>query len=122
MPLYSFQCQKCHEEVEVLQGYYDKRPTKHKDCGGKLKQNFTVPSSYIGPQTVGSLAEKNSKGFSNDYKEHIIESTRTKTPKGKRSYDVPPPEKRFDREKMHRIVNAPKEKQEKYIRGDIDHI
>lgn len=122
MPLYSFTCVKCSQEIEILQGYHDKRPTKHKECGGKLKQNFTVPGAYIGPQTVGSIAEKNASRMSNDAKEHYLEQSRTKTPKGKRSYNVPKPERKFDREKMNRIVAAPKEKQEKYIRGDIDHI
>lgn len=78
MPIYVFSCDKCQKTIEVLQGYYDERPKNHDDCGGKLTQKFGVPASYICPKTLGSLAEANTKGWSNDAKNHALEKQRTK--------------------------------------------
>lgn len=57
----------------------------------KLQQCFSVPSTYIGPKTVGSFAEQRSKGLSNDAKEHYAEKYKTKKiKKSKRSFDIDP--------------------------------
>lgn len=78
MPIYEFSCQKCGSHIEILQGYDDIRPSEHDRCGGDLIQKFSIPSSFIGPQTVGSLAEKNTKGMSDDARRHYTEEIRTK--------------------------------------------
>lgn len=116
MPLYIFTCRKCKQQIEVLQGYHDKRPSKHSKCGGKLDQNFTAPSAYIGPQTVGSLAEKNSKGFSEDYKRHLLEEHQVRRPKSKRAFTPNPDRKKpIDKTKVDQLNRATKEQKERYI-------
>lgn len=63
-----------------MQSYHDERPKTHdgSNCKGKLTQIFSVPAAYIGPQTIGSLAEKNTKGMSDDARRHYTEQVRTK--------------------------------------------
>lgn len=101
----------------------DKRLRKCPECKRlKLHQLFSVPSRYIGPQTIGSLAEKNAAGMSEDAKDHLIQQSQTKRPQSKKSFKTPPPERKFDREKMNRIAKASKEKKEKYIAGEINSI
>src|SRR6185369_9765648 len=38
MPLYEYRCTKCHELLEVLQGFSDKPLTKCESCGGRLEK------------------------------------------------------------------------------------
>lgn len=116
MPLYVFSCSLCQKEIEVLQGYNDERPTKHEECGGVLTQKFGIPAKYVGPNTVGSLAEKNSKRFSEDYKNHLIEESRAKRPPSKKAFKYKSSgRKPISREKAARLNQATKQQKEKYI-------
>jgi putative FmdB family regulatory protein len=80
MPIYQFRCEECDDIIEILQSYFDERPTNHnhQHCNGKLLQIFSVPSSFIGGKTVGSVAEANAKKLSSDAKQHYIDQIRTK--------------------------------------------
>lgn len=79
MPLYLFVCTKCDKEVEVIQSYYDDRPTIHEECGGELQQKFGVPTVRDAKgKTIGSLADYNSSKFSDDYKRHLQQQQATR--------------------------------------------
>jgi putative FmdB family regulatory protein len=45
MPIYEYDCQKCHERTEVIQGYSDPPLKICPHCGGKkLKKAFSAPA------------------------------------------------------------------------------
>lgn len=101
MPAYYYLCdpnQKgCGQEVELLCQMADldekekviKCPKckKHKPLH-RIYSGTTCASAYI-PKTVGSLADKNGKSFSEEYKEHLIEKGRAYDPKEKSWISTP---------------------------------
>jgi putative FmdB family regulatory protein len=38
MPIYEYRCKKCNNQIEVLQKFSDKAPTRCKKCGGRLEK------------------------------------------------------------------------------------
>lgn len=44
MPIYEFECTKCHAHLEVFQKVSDKQPTKCRKCGGKLERKISAPA------------------------------------------------------------------------------
>ena len=44
MPIYEYQCSKCHEVCEVLQKAKDKPPEKCPKCGGPLLKRISSPA------------------------------------------------------------------------------
>ena len=44
MPIYEYDCQKCHERTEVIQGYSDPPLKICPHCGGKLKKAISAPA------------------------------------------------------------------------------
>ena len=44
MPIYEYQCTKCHEVCEVLQKAKDKAPEKCPKCGGPLVKRISSPA------------------------------------------------------------------------------
>jgi putative FmdB family regulatory protein len=62
MPLIPYQCEKCDHYFEITQGYHDERLTKCPECKkSALKQVFCSPYIAQPIQSVGSLAEKNTR-------------------------------------------------------------
>ena len=45
MPIYEFRCKKCNNQIEVIQKFSDKPPTRCKECGGRLEK--LISSSAI---------------------------------------------------------------------------
>lgn len=119
MPIYEMKCVECQEVIEVIQNYHDERPKVH-ECGGELQQVFSVPATYIGPQTVGSLAERNAKGMSDDAKRYYEEKTRSRPKKSPKSFDI---ERAADqrreynkkKDKLMRLGSLSPEKRQKYV-------
>ncbi|NIT14142.1 MAG: zinc ribbon domain-containing protein, partial [Candidatus Dadabacteria bacterium] len=35
MPIYEYECKKCGDVIEAIQGFNDKPLRKHNECGGK---------------------------------------------------------------------------------------
>jgi len=44
MPLYEYQCQKCHHRFEKIQKFSDKPMSKCPDCGGPVEQMISAPA------------------------------------------------------------------------------
>lgn len=61
MPTYEYECQKCHQRIEVVQKFADAPLTTCEHCGGDLKKVF----SAVGIVFKGSGFYKNdSRGAS----------------------------------------------------------
>jgi putative FmdB family regulatory protein len=44
MPLYEYQCKKCHHRFEKIQKFSDKPMKKCPDCGGLVEQLISAPA------------------------------------------------------------------------------
>lgn len=44
MPLYEYECKKCHHRVERIQKFSDPHIKKCPDCGGPLEQVISAPA------------------------------------------------------------------------------
>ena len=44
MPLYEYQCKKCHYRFEKIQKFSDKPMKKCPDCGGPVEQMISAPA------------------------------------------------------------------------------
>jgi putative FmdB family regulatory protein len=44
MPLYEYECKKCHHRFERIQKFSDKMVTKCPECGGPVEQVISAPA------------------------------------------------------------------------------
>jgi putative FmdB family regulatory protein len=44
MPLYEYQCKKCHQLFERIQKFSDRHMKKCPDCGGAVEQTISAPA------------------------------------------------------------------------------
>ena len=44
MPLYEYQCKKCHHRFERIQKFSDRHMKKCPDCGGPVEQMISAPA------------------------------------------------------------------------------
>jgi putative FmdB family regulatory protein len=44
MPIYEYECRKCHTAIEVFQKVSDKPPSKCAKCGGKMERKVSAPA------------------------------------------------------------------------------
>jgi len=44
MPLYEYQCKKCHHRFEKIQKFSDRPMKKCPDCGGPVEQLISAPA------------------------------------------------------------------------------
>ena len=47
MPMYEYECARCHTIFEVLQRFSDDPLKKHQGCGGKVKRLLSAPSFHF---------------------------------------------------------------------------
>jgi len=66
MPLYTYRCEQCGEEVELLVGHREPHPTECPSCGGTLHRTF---SGSVG------LVFKGSGFYITDYKKNPTSSS-----------------------------------------------
>jgi len=85
MPLYEYQCKKCHHRFERLQKFSDPHVKKCPDCGGPVEQVLSAPAVqfkgsgwYVTdyPKKASSDTSSSSNGESSAKKE---EKKETKT-------------------------------------------
>ncbi len=44
MPLYEYECKKCHHRFEKIQKFSDRPVTKCPDCGGPVEKTISAPA------------------------------------------------------------------------------
>jgi putative FmdB family regulatory protein len=44
MPLYEYECKKCHHRFERIQKFSDSHMKKCQDCGGTVEQTISAPA------------------------------------------------------------------------------
>lgn len=47
MPIYEYECKKCGDVIEAIQGFNDKPLRKHNECGGKLERLISLSSFHL---------------------------------------------------------------------------
>lgn len=82
MPRYDFKCKICNniEEHYISFQDYDTFEATCPRCNGPIERDFSDISivNFSIPKTLGSLADKHSDKFSEDYKQHLHSKTRKK--------------------------------------------
>jgi putative FmdB family regulatory protein len=77
MPLYEYECKKCHHRFERIQKYSDPHVKKCPDCGGKVEQVVSAPAvqfkgsgwyvtDYAKKSSAGSGSSSSTNGDSSD--------------------------------------------------------
>jgi len=66
MPIYEYQCKKCHHRFERIQKFSDPHVKKCPECGGALEQVITAPAVQFKGSGwyVTDYAKKSSTGSS----------------------------------------------------------
>jgi putative FmdB family regulatory protein len=66
MPLYEYQCKKCHHRFERIQKFSDPHVKKCPDCGGPVEQVLSAPAVQFKGSGwyVTDYAKKSSSGTS----------------------------------------------------------
>lgn len=72
MPIYEFECEKCHERYEIMTSIGEDTPKVCVKCGGNLRKIFSP---------VG-IVFKGSGFYTTDYKKKNKESENSKDSKG----------------------------------------
>jgi putative FmdB family regulatory protein len=101
MPIYEYQCKKCHHRFERIQKFSDPHVKKCPDCGGPVEQVITAPAVqfkgsgwYVtdyakkpssgtgtGSSNGDSAAKSESSGKKDEKKESKAETSSKKTEK-----------------------------------------
>jgi putative FmdB family regulatory protein len=92
MPLYEYQCKKCHHRFEKIQKFSDKPMKKCPDCGGPVEQLLSAPAV----QFKGSgwyVTDYAKKGSTTASSSSDGDSASKDTPKESKKDDKPKPEK-----------------------------
>jgi putative FmdB family regulatory protein len=94
MPLYEYECKKCHHRFERIQKYSDPHVKKCPDCGGKVEQVVSAPAvqfkgsgwyvtDYAKKSGTGSGSSSSSNGDSSDSSGKKDEKKETKSESSK---------------------------------------
>jgi putative FmdB family regulatory protein len=75
MPLYEYECKKCHHRFEKIQKFSDRMVKKCPDCGGPVEQMISAPAVqfkgsgwYVTDYAKKSSAQSSSDGSGKDSK------------------------------------------------------
>jgi putative FmdB family regulatory protein len=75
MPLYEYECKKCHHRFEKIQKFSDRMVRKCPDCGGPVEQMISAPAVqfkgsgwYVTDYAKKSSSQSSSDGSGNDSK------------------------------------------------------
>jgi len=81
MPLYEYECKKCHHRVEKIQSFSARHMKKCPDCGGVLEQVISAPAVqfkgsgwYVTDYAKKSSAASSSNGDSSSKTESKADS------------------------------------------------
>jgi putative FmdB family regulatory protein len=81
MPLYEYQCKKCHHRFEKIQKFSDAQPKKCPKCGGALEQLISAPAVQFKGSGwyVTDYAKKSSAPASSSEDSSSKKESKTKT-------------------------------------------
>ena len=75
MPLYEYECKKCHHRFEKIQKFSDRMVKKCPDCGGPVEQMISAPAVqfkgsgwYVTDYAKKSSSQSSSDGSGKDSK------------------------------------------------------
>src|SRR3979411_1057916 len=75
MPLYEYECKKCHHRFEKIQKFSDRMVKKCPDCGGPVEQMISAPAGqfkgsgwYVTDYEKKSASQSSSDGSGKDSK------------------------------------------------------
>ncbi len=97
MPLYEYQCKKCHHRFERIQKFSDPHVKKCPDCGGPVEQVVSAPAvqfkgsgwyvtDYAKKSSAGSSSSNGESGGSDSGgKKAEKKETKPETPKSESS-------------------------------------
>lgn len=108
MPIYEYECRKCHAHVEAFQKINDKPLTKCRKCGGKLERKISAPAIQFKGSGwyVTDYASKTTKGEKSE-SESVPESKSDKTDKAeKKSKEVSPTKKTADKPSSSKVSSG----------------
>ena len=100
MPIYEYECTKCHAHIEAFQKVSDKPLTKCRKCGGKLERKISAPAiqfkgsgwyvtDYAGKTTKGEKSESESTAETKTEKTDKTEKTTKESSPAKKTSDKP---------------------------------
>lgn len=81
MPLYEYQCKKCHHRFERIQKFSDPIVKKCPECGGPVEQMISAPAIQFKGSGwyVNDYAKKSGSGTSSGDSSSTSESSEAKT-------------------------------------------
>jgi putative FmdB family regulatory protein len=98
MPLYEYECKKCHHRFERIQKFSDPHVKKCPDCGGPIEQVISAPAvqfkgsgwyvtDYAKKSSAPSSSSNSSNGDSSSKKEGKSKSEETSKSEGSQKSD-----------------------------------
>jgi len=89
MPLYEYECKKCHHRFERIQKFSDRMVKKCPDCGGPVEQMISAPAVqfkgsgwYVTDYAKKSPAQSSSDGSGKDSKKEDKSKTESSSKEG----------------------------------------
>jgi putative FmdB family regulatory protein len=89
MPLYEYECKKCHHRFEKIQKFSDRMVKKCPDCGGPVEQMISAPAVqfkgsgwYVTDYAKKSAAQSSSDGSGKDSKKEDKSKTESSSKEG----------------------------------------
>ena len=92
MPLYEYECKKCHHRFERIQKFSDRHATKCPECGGPIEQMISAPAVqfkgsgwYVTDYAKKSSAPASDSGSKTESKSESKSESKTESKKEEKS-------------------------------------
>jgi putative FmdB family regulatory protein len=89
MPLYEYECKKCHHRFERIQKFSDRMVRKCPDCGGPVEQMISAPAVqfkgsgwYVTDYAKKSSSQSSSDGSGKDSKKEDKSTSESSSKEG----------------------------------------
>jgi putative FmdB family regulatory protein len=89
MPLYEYECKKCHHRFERIQKFSDRMVKKCPDCGGVVEQMISAPAVqfkgsgwYVTDYAKKSSAQSSADGSGKDSKKEDTSKSESSSKEG----------------------------------------
>ena len=89
MPLYEYECKKCHHRFEKIQKFSDRMVKKCPDCGGPVEQMISAPAVqfkgsgwYVTDYAKKSSSQSSADGSAKDSKKEDTSKSESSSKEG----------------------------------------